>query len=66
MPIGTEAWTSPTVVVIAVACALTGIASMIAQLRNCDETIAKVRSALDSDPGPDGDGIKVGERAERP
>jgi hypothetical protein len=39
---------------------------MSAQLRNCDETIAKVRSALDSDPGPDGDGIKVGERGERP
>lgn len=53
MPIGTNAWTSSTIVVIVVACALIGVASMSTQLRNYDETIAKLRSALDSGPEAD-------------
>ena len=47
MPIGTDAWTSSTIVVIAVACALIGVASRRTQLRDYDETIAKLLSTLD-------------------
>jgi len=50
MPVGTDAWTSSTIIAIAVACALIGVASMSTQLRNYDETIATLRSALDSGP----------------
>jgi hypothetical protein len=67
MPLGTEAWTSSIIVVIAVASALIGIASTSTQRRNYDETIAKLRSTLDlvSEADPTGDGIIAGERAER-
>ena len=68
MPLGTEAWTSSTIVVIAVVSALIGIASRTTQQRNYDETIAKLRSTLDlgSEADPIGDGIIVGDRGERP
>lgn len=68
MPLGTEAWTSSTIVVIAVASALIGIASMNSQRRSYDETIAKLRSTLDlgSEADPTGDGIIAGDRPERP
>jgi hypothetical protein len=52
MPLGTDAWTSSTIAVVALACALIGMASRNAQLRNCDDTIAKLRRALD--PADDG------------
>ena len=55
MPVGTDAWTSSTIIAIAVACALIGVASMSTQLRNYDETIATLRSALDSGPEAEAD-----------